>query len=350
MVRAEHLLKHFKMISSRLKTFSGIIQSLVLCRGCRFKDMAAEIKSPALLDSKIKSVSRFLGGNHISDKDFFGFMKRFVPQGKVVLSIDRTIWEFGKQIRNVLVLAVSFDKIAMPLLFKIIPYKGASTAQDQIELLAQYLMIFGKETICMVTADREFDNARFINFLASKNIDFAVRLRKITRIKDNDRLIRLDRIMSEELNNFNTTIYGIETKIDHKRIGDSEFLSVASSPNSTNGFSMYRQRWDIECAFKGCKSAGFAMESTNSRSHVKLNSFIKCIFIAFALAIKAGFIANQKKAIPFKKTLGCKAYSLFQYGLRSIKNVLSQSARQSEKLLHRIIEHEYPSMQNFFVR
>ena len=89
--------------------------------------MAAEIRGPALLDSKIKSVSRFFSGNHVSDKDFFTFMKRFVPKGRVVLSIDRTIWEFGKEIRNVLVLAISFDKIAMPLLFKIIPKARVGT-------------------------------------------------------------------------------------------------------------------------------------------------------------------------------------------------------------------------------
>ena len=119
---AQILYNHFKMISSRINVFSGIIKSLMLCRGSKYKNMAEEQIGDILLDSKIKSVSRFLEGNHIDDDNFYQFMSSYIPDGKALLSIDRTIWELGKEIRNILVLAVSYEKIAMPLIFKIIPY------------------------------------------------------------------------------------------------------------------------------------------------------------------------------------------------------------------------------------
>jgi len=134
MMLTELLYKHFKVINSRLNTFDGIIKSLILCRGSYYKNLAEEIKGDTLLDSKIKAVSRFLKGNHIDDSGFYSFMEHFIPDGKLLLSIDRTTWELGKSVRNLLVLAVSYDKIAMPVMFKEISYKGACTADDQIEI------------------------------------------------------------------------------------------------------------------------------------------------------------------------------------------------------------------------
>lgn len=98
MIPAELLYNHFNMINSRLKTFTGIIQAMVLCRGSNYKNMAEEIREHTLLDSKIKSVSRFLAGNHIDIDCYYQFMKDYIPAGKILLSIDRTIWEMGKEI------------------------------------------------------------------------------------------------------------------------------------------------------------------------------------------------------------------------------------------------------------
>ena len=349
MLRTEQLANHFKMISSRLRTFRGIIQTLLLCHGCRLKDFAAGIQGNANLDSKIKSVTRFLSGNHIAEDDFIMFVSRFIPDGKIALAIDRTIWEFGKEIRNVLVLAVSFDKIAMPVMFTIIPYKGASTGEDQVEILDRFIKSYGKNNIKVVTADREFDNKRFIKYLGKQGINFAVRLKKNSRVTiGKAHQIRLQKLPGI-LRNYQTSIYGVAAKLDHKRLVSGEFLSVVSSLSSENGFDLYRRRWDIESAFKACKSAGFRMEETNLRNSHRLKNYIKCIFIAFAITIKAGYLANKKKAIKVKTTLKCKAYSLVQYGIRTIKSAFSRSRAEFMKLIFAIIRHRY-GRQDLFVR
>ncbi|MFU7502763.1 MAG: hypothetical protein ACE1S7_04970, partial [Candidatus Tisiphia sp.] len=74
--------------------------------------MAEEIEGDKLLDSKIKAVYRFLQEDNINIDDYYKYMKNYIPQGKVVLSIDRTTWELGQEIRNILVLSVSYNKIA----------------------------------------------------------------------------------------------------------------------------------------------------------------------------------------------------------------------------------------------
>jgi hypothetical protein len=83
------------MQDSRLNTFKGIIKSLILCRRSKYKNMAEEIEKDKLLDSKIKAVYRFLQEDNINIDDYYKFMRNYIPQGKVVLLIDRTTWELG---------------------------------------------------------------------------------------------------------------------------------------------------------------------------------------------------------------------------------------------------------------
>lgn len=45
------------------------------------------------------------------------------------------------------IVSVSYNKIAMPLIYKIIPYKGACTADDQIAVISKFIEEFGKEKI-----------------------------------------------------------------------------------------------------------------------------------------------------------------------------------------------------------
>lgn len=335
---AELLYNHFNMINSRLNTFTGIIKSLILCRGSNYKNLAEEQKSNILLDSKIKAISRFFSSNSIMEEEFYGFMSLYIPKGKVQLSIDRTTWEMGKEIRNILVLAVSYDKIAMPLMYKIINYKGACTADDQIELIENFIKYYGSERIAFITGDREFDNERFITYLDSKEINYALRVRKTNRILNADgKKIRIDSLIEQPLSSFETKFYTVAVKFDHLKLSSGEYLSVVSSRDINNGLELYKRRWDIESSFKGCKTSGFRMESTHIKNQIRFENFIKCIFIAFAITIKTGEFANSKNAIKVKKTLGCKAHSVLQYGIMAIRNAYAICNRKLHNLIKQVL-------------
>jgi len=141
MLLAELLYKHFNMINSRAKVFAAIIKALILCRGSNYKNMASEIEGETLLESKIKSVSRFLDGDNIDEDCYYEFIKEHMPPGKVCISIDRTSWELGRIVRNLLVITVSYDKIGMPVLFKSISHRGSCTANDQIEIIGGWIIL-----------------------------------------------------------------------------------------------------------------------------------------------------------------------------------------------------------------
>lgn len=277
-----------------------------------------------MLDSKIKSVYRFLEKDFINIDDYYKFMTPLLPEGKVILSLDRTTWELGKEIRNILVLSVSYDKIAMPLIYKIIPYRGTCTADDQVEVVEKFIEKFGVARIDVITGDREFDNEKLITYLNSKSINYALRIRKTNRIMNKEgEWIKVVNLQKSKILNLETQFYSIPIKLDHIKLESGEYLSVVYSRNMSNGAKIYRRRWDIESAFKGCKSNGFRMEDSHIKDKVRFESFIKCIFISYAIAIKIGSIEELKQPVKMKKTLGCRAYSVLQLGIKLIKQSYS---------------------------
>ena len=50
-----------------------------------------------------------------------------------------------------------------------------------------------------------------------------------------------------------------------------------------------------------CKTSGFNMEDTHIKKKDRLENFIKCLFIAYAITIKIGEVENKKQPIKIKK-------------------------------------------------
>ncbi|WP_375327036.1 hypothetical protein [Candidatus Tisiphia endosymbiont of Nemotelus uliginosus] len=55
--------------------------------------------------------------------------------------------------------------------------------------------------------------------------------------------------------------------------------------------------------------------------------------MAYAIAIKTGEIEEQEQPVKMKKTLGCRAYSVLQLGIKLIKQEYSRSHSTPHLLL-----------------
>lgn len=66
-----------------------------------------------------------------------------LPKGAWVLALDRTTWERGTTVINLLVLAVVVHGCAVPLLWTVMPETGNSDTKERIELMQQFLDLFG---------------------------------------------------------------------------------------------------------------------------------------------------------------------------------------------------------------
>lgn len=99
-----------------------------------------------------------------------------------MLVIDRTNWQFGTKNINILMLGVSYNNMAFPLLFKMMDKKGNSNTAERIALMQDFINWFGKDCIDCLLADREFVGEDWLHFLNSNNIRYHIRIRNNFKI------------------------------------------------------------------------------------------------------------------------------------------------------------------------
>jgi hypothetical protein len=70
------------------------------------------------------------------------------------IAIDRTEWQLGKAWVNVLMLAVAYKGVSIPLFWTVLDKKGCSDNSERKEILDKFIAEFGVESIRFVTFER----------------------------------------------------------------------------------------------------------------------------------------------------------------------------------------------------
>ena len=85
--------------------------------------------------------------------------------------------------------------------------------------------------------------------------------------------------------------------------------------------AIYKERWQIESAFKALKTSGFNIEDTHLTDIERVSKLLSLVLIAFAWVYRAGIYLDTLKPIKIKKH-GRRAKRLFKYGPTYIANLL----------------------------
>jgi hypothetical protein len=102
-----------------------------------------------------------------------------------VLSIDRTNWEFGNQVFNILMLGVVHNGVAFPLLWVMLDKKGNSNTQERQDLLNEFFEVFPDAEVAYLTADREFLGKNWFEYLLENAaLEFRIRIRNSDKLDD----------------------------------------------------------------------------------------------------------------------------------------------------------------------
>jgi transposase len=110
------------------------------------------------------------------------------------------------------------------------------------------------------------------------------------------------------------------SRIQHK--GKMELQIIISFNRLEHAQETYKDRRQIETAFRALKSSGFNIEDTHLTDIDRIKKLFSPVMIAFAWAYVVGVFANENlKKIEIKKH-GKRAKSIFKYGLQFIANVL----------------------------
>lgn len=246
---------------------------------------------------------------------------------RYILTMDRTTWELGSRVYNVLAVGICFDGISIPIYFTTCDKRGTTNFAEQIAFMEHVLDIIPEERIECLVADREFGYTNFIRWLGTRHIPYCLRVRENCHVRNaatgKGRKLKVllaslavgqSVVLSDAYivsGNTRVRIYAVRRRM---RDGDS-LLILATPVGSSFTDRMYRLRWQIETAFRAMKSAGFNMEETHLPLNGRFQNMLVIVLIAYACAFIDGVVKSSSTAIPVMRNSGRRRFSLFTWGL-----------------------------------
>jgi len=256
------------------------------------------------------------------------------------LTLDRTNWRWGKKNINILVLAVVYKGIAIPIYWLLLNKRGNSNTRERIALLKRFIKHFGKTRIIRLLADREFIGKDWFAWLKQEGIDMTIRIKKNAKVSNSrGELVPVQYLFwclkAGETQRLEGTrnMNGVDVYLSALRLPDGELLIVATGNASDHAIENYARRWQIETLFSCLKNRGFNFEDTHVLDLRRIKRLLVVAVIAFCWAHRVGeWQHEQVKAIKVKKHQRL-AKSIFRVGLDIINEALFKLAYGFENAL-----------------
>jgi hypothetical protein len=280
--------KSTQLISILSKFFVGTMNlarikflGLFLCALCKVQTvglykLAAAFETDAKSDSSLRRIQRFIASYTLDTDLIARLIFKLLPHNPPYrLAMDRTNWKFGETNINVLMLAVVYKGVAFPIMFSMLDKRGNSHTEERIALIEKYIRLFGKETIDCVLADREFVGKNWIKHLNAKKIAYHIRIRENFYVDNlrNGKRTKASWLFADlkcDECKFLHKIYRVNgqlcylsgSRVKNKK-GKLELQIIISFNKPENAKKIYKERWQIETAFRALKSSGFNIEDTH---------------------------------------------------------------------------------------
>ena len=345
--------QHLPLSPSRRQTLAWLVL-LVMRQGtvCLWR-LAAHAESHAALASVQRRFYRFFQYVHLDGVLTAPIVVALLGlEGKPWrLTIDRTNWFFGRTAINVLMIAVEWQGLGIPLLWTLLPSRGNSDTATRLRLFDRLAQVFPNMRIEALIGDREFIGGAWMASLEARNIPFVLRLKDTQLIRREGfptrpvsalarRLYPGQKLIIKEPCRIADAEDTPPLRIIILRLKSGELLVLAANTKPRAALKRYRARWRIEGLFANLKTRGFDLEATHLTNPAKLETLIACLAIAVALAAKSGAQAQTPIAI---KAHGRKASSLFALGLKTICKALASPSRfTTERFLQSLLARAAP--------
>jgi len=151
--------QHFHWNKARMDCLVGMEVALFFFKETiNLTKFAKAFPGKAKADSHYRRIQRFISDPHAVGFDrvarfvmkLFGFLDT-----DYYLTFDRTNWQWGKTDINILMLAVVYKGIAIPVYWLLLNKQGNSSTRERIALLKRFVREFGKGRIIKFLADRD---------------------------------------------------------------------------------------------------------------------------------------------------------------------------------------------------
>lgn len=335
---------------ARIKFITLMIMAMCKVQTVSLYRLATAFHSQADSLSSMRRIQRFLA-NYALELDLIArIIFTLLPhKGPYVLSMDRTNWKFGGFDINALVLGVTYRGVAFPLLFRLLPKRGNSNTEERKQIMNRFIRLFGKSSIKCLVADREFVGEDWLEYLNRECIPYHLRIRENFRVRDprTGKMFKAwwmfnhlkhgqceSRMRIYYVNNQLCYLSGARLK---NQDGKVELQIIVSFNKPEEAVSSYKERWQIETAFKAMKTGGFNIEDTHLTDIDRIERLFAVMTIAFTWAYLVGIYKDANiKPIRILKN-GRRAKSFFKYGLEEIEETLSNPFKKEKFSIFKIL-------------
>ena len=203
-----------------------------------------------------------------------------------------------------------------------------------------FLDVFGVDRIEAVLADREFIGDKWLDWLCSKGIKYAIRIKEGGQYISNSKgeFVKAKQLLQSlpagQSIALGKRILGKGSKSQHNLSAyrcpkTAELLVVVHDAEIAQPCELYKYRWQIETMFKAFKSSGFNMQATHITDSLRLQNLFSVMAIAFTIAYDIGDKCESEKPQKIKKH-GYKPKTTFRLGLDIMLNWINN---QKNKLI-----------------
>ncbi|AFZ66659.1 IS4 family transposase [Deinococcus peraridilitoris] len=322
-----------------LQRLADVVTALIQARSTKHARLALHLPGHASSSVKLRRVERCLHDPQLDQDVFLKLLLPLLPDDKLVMTMDRTNWEYGEADLNVLVLGVVLEGFTLPLVWTALPHGGSSDTRTRERLVARLLKVLPAKQWRVLVADREFVGREWFAFLRRRGVKRCLRIRGDSRVDD----LRLDEGWAyvepgqvvgllEKAN-----IYGQVMQLVVTRTPEGELLALATDLKIDETRGVYHLRWSVESTFSAQKSRGFDLEASAMTKPARLERLVGVVTLAMAWCLRIGTWCHEQRPIKRKKH-GRRAVSLVKYGLERLAAALRWGTSDRTILLSLVMQ------------
>ena len=302
---------------SRKKLIFGYVMGIITTRNVHFTEIANILNPEVDSASNLRRIQAFFADYELDYQLIALFLLTFVIKRRCVISLDRTNWKFGVADINVLALTVYYQGVGVPVLFELLDKRGNSNTVERVDLLEQFIVLFGKKRIKRIVADREFVGKKWVKWLVDQQINFCLRVPSSHNVTLRNGQQQPIKELCKKKERFFEGVMVDDQRVNLyiKLLENHDALILIGLESSKQLATYYRNRWCIETFFQSIKERGFYLENTHLKDLVKLKKLFALISIAFVICLKTGIYYHENVAEIRVKKDGYKENSFFRKGL-----------------------------------
>lgn len=321
------------MDKRKVSCAAQIIIAMVVARTVSLGLLAKHLTGGSKLSSRYRRVQRLLH-EWPETMDWIGpwLLTWFYDVNDVIsLTMDRTNWQYGKAKINFLVVGVTYKRMAIPLMWSLLPKKGNSNCLERIALLERVLKYVDQSRIKNLLCDREFVGKHWLGWLGKQKIPFKIRIKdNYLALTTGGKETTVEALFYHLPRGKKVSLQGaryitkerIKVYLSASRLNSGELMVVASDSPDESAIEAYCERWEIETLFENLKSRGFDLEATHMVDPKRLSALMTLVSIAACWCYRTGeWLIEQGHLIKIKKH-GRPSVSLFRHGLDKVADTL----------------------------